>query len=199
MKRFMVVTIGACAAIALPGCSGGAPESPAAIPIDGGSYTWASGVTVRLDVLYADPYPQYGPPPPPIGDWAPARGDIYVQLRYTLTIPEDFQGTFDPRNTFVNGCPGPISAKNGNATSVKEFSSAETVKPSDQLLPGSTQFGVRTFFLRKDQASNPVYILSTCGGAQEPSVSPAIEPSEPRETALFTGVLPAKPFPQFHP
>lgn len=148
--------------------------APATQPIDGGTYTWPSGITLKLAV---EDYGKWGRTSDFCGDGScgvavPEASDIGI--RYTVTVPADFSGTFDPYS-----CPGNVSVVNGN----DEEAGGGVVGDHDQsisgpMLPGATKEGVAERWIAPDYAGQQFLLTSSCGDAEYSG-----------QPALFTGSL----------
>jgi hypothetical protein len=92
--------------------------------------------------------------------------DLRVLLRYEVSVPDDFQGDFDPSR-----CPGELTVVNGNddeAVRPYQDLQGETSDISGSILPGASKFGVAGFAVSKDYEDQEFVLTSACGTG-EPS------------------------------
>lgn len=155
----------------------GEPEAEAEVktqPFDGGSYTWKSGI--RMDTKVEKVEPWGGTSDDFCGDGSCGIADpddTRFVLRYTVTVPDDFEGKFDPYS-----CPGEFEPMNGNSDEAGSGVAGDYSRSlGDVILPGTTKFGVTEQYIEKAYAKETFYILSTCGDP------------EGMETAHFEGKI----------
>lgn len=129
------------------------------LPLDGGSYTWDSGVKMSLTVEAVEPY---GERDDFCGDGScgiAVPEDTRVALKYEVTVPDDFAEAFDPY-----GCPGELHVADGNDDEAFGLVSGDYMRSLDgSILPGTTKFGVQEFYIKADYADAEFYIESSCG------------------------------------
>ena len=132
----------------------------AAEPFDGGTYTWKSGI--RMDTKVEKVEPWGGASDDFCGDGSCGVADpddTRFVLRYTVTVPKDFAGKFEPYS-----CPGDLEPMNGNADEALSGVMGDDYRSLDELiLPGATKFGVGEYYIEKAYATETFYIQSTCG------------------------------------
>lgn len=164
-----------------PGDSEGLPtdESTGAgtvfskLPLNGGSYTWESGVTMTLTVQTVEPY---GKKDDFCGDGSCGVAlpeDTRVALKYEVSVPDSFTEAFDPY-----GCPGELHVAEGNDDDAYGLVSGDLSRSLDgSILPGTTKFGVQEFYVKAEYAQAEFYIESSCGD------------TDFSETAFFSGTF----------
>jgi hypothetical protein len=132
--------------------------SPGALPLDGGTYTWPNGVTMRLKVVKTgrwgvkDDYCGNGQCGVSYPD------DLRWVLRYTISVPSTYRGTFDASN-----CPGDLHAVEGNDEDIINGVEGKYAKPLDSVLPGATKYGQNEYSILRAAVGKEFYIQSTCG------------------------------------
>ena len=78
-------------------------EGPPTLPLDGGTYTWSSGVTMTLEVVKKEPW---GSTDDYCGDGSCGVSnpdDLRWVLHYEVSVPKDMPAPFDPMS-----CPGEL-------------------------------------------------------------------------------------------
>lgn len=128
-------------------------------PLDGGSYTWDSRVTLRLTVDRVEPW---GRKDDFCGDGSCGVAhpdDIRVVLKYEVIVPEDAPEPFD-----AFGCPGVMYPTGGNDEEALGSTFGEYSQPiSGKVFPGETKTGYDEYYVDKDYADREFYIESSCG------------------------------------
>jgi hypothetical protein len=144
------------------------------LPLDGGSYTWASGVTMKLTVDRVEPY---GAKDDFCGDGSCGIAnpdDTRVVLKYEVTVPADASEPFD-----ASSCPGQLYPTSGNDEDALSGVYGDAAKPiSGKIFPGSTKTGFDEYYLEKAYADQEFYIESSCGDTDYDG-----------ETAYFVGTF----------
>ncbi|MCI2237605.1 hypothetical protein MN205_03760 [Kineococcus sp. TRM81007] len=156
------------------GGTAASPASEAPQPIDGGTYTWASGITVTYKV---EDYGTFDQTQDWCGDGScgisqPADSDI--GLRYTVSVPADFPGTLEP-----SGCAGSLSVVNGNdEEALRLYAGDHYSGITGPMLAGATKEGLTQYVIAEAYAGKQFLLSSSCG-----------DTSYSGERALFTGNL----------
>lgn len=150
---------------------GGGFES---LPLDGGSYTWDSGITLKMSVERVEPW---GATDDFCGDGSCGVAnpdDTRFVLKYEVTVPETYSEPFDPM-----GCPGQLHATSGSDDEALSPVAGDHYRElGGKIFPGSTKFGVDEYYIEKAYADQEFYIESSCG-----------DPGFSGETAYFVGPI----------
>ena len=129
------------------------------LPMDGGSYTWASGVTMKLTVDRVEPW---GRKDDFCGDGSCGIAnpdDTRVVLKYEVTVPSDASEPFD-----AFSCPGLMYPTSGNDDDALGSAYGDFAKPIEgKIFPGSTKTGFDEYYVEKAYADQEFYIESSCG------------------------------------
>lgn len=129
-------------------------------PLNGGTYTWKSGI--RMDTKVEKVEPWGGVKDDFCGDGSCGVADpddTRFVIRYMVTVPKDFAGKFEPYS-----CPGDLEPMNGNADEALSGVMGDDYRSLDDvILPGATKFGVGEYYIEKAYAKETFYIQSTCG------------------------------------
>jgi hypothetical protein len=129
------------------------------LPLDGGSYTWESGVKMTLSVQTVEPY---GKKDDFCGDGScgvALPDDTRVAIKYEVTVPDDYADSFDPYS-----CPGELHVASGNDDDAFGLVAGDLYRSLDgSILPGTTKFGVEEYYIKKDYIDEEFYIESSCG------------------------------------
>lgn len=143
------------------------------LPLDGGSYTWESGVKMTLTVQTVE---AYGKKDDFCGDGSCGVAlpeDTRVALKYEVSVPDDLPEAFD-----AYGCPGELHVADGNDDDAYGLVSGDLARSLDgSILPGTTKFGVQEFYIKAEYADSEFYIESSCGD------------SNSSESAFFSGTF----------
>lgn len=128
-------------------------------PLDGGSYTWASGVQLRLSIERVEPWGRMGV----FCEFDPCvvakPDDTRFVFKYEVTVPEDF-----PSPLLIYECPGPLLAATGNDGNAFARVPGEYQRDlRETILPGSTRFGVEEYYIERAYVDEEFFIESTCG------------------------------------
>jgi hypothetical protein len=127
--------------------------------IDGASYTWGSGVTMKLKVTHKEPY---GSTDDFCGDGTcgiARPDDMTWALKYEISVPKDGE-PLDP----MMGCPGELHIVNGNDDdSLGLVAGDYSSDPGGNIRPGATKSGVAEYYIKKKSLGERFYIESTCG------------------------------------
>lgn len=144
------------------------------LPLDGGSYTWASGVTMKLSVDRVEPW---GHKSDFCGDGSCGIADpddTRVVLKFEVTVPPDASEPFD-----ASSCPGQMYPTSGNEDDALSGVYGDFAKPiSGKIFPGATKTGFDEYYVEKAYAGQEFYVESSCGDADYDG-----------ETAYFVGTL----------
>ncbi len=129
------------------------------LPLDGGSYTWKSGVTMKLTVDRVEPY---GKKDDFCGDGSCGianPNDTRVVLKYEVKVPADASEPFD-----ASSCPGEMYPTSGNDDDALSGVFGDFAKPiSGKIFPGATKTGFDEYYIEKAYADQEFYIESSCG------------------------------------
>lgn len=146
------------------------------LPLDGGEYTWSSGVTLKLTVERVEPW---GTTNDFCGDGSCGVAnpeDTRLVLKYEVTVPEDHAGPFDPE---MAGCPGQLHSMTGSDDEAFSGVAGSYYRElGGKVFPGATKFGVAEYYIEKAYADEEFYIESSCGDADYTG-----------ETAYFVGPI----------
>ncbi|KHL13189.1 hypothetical protein CLV56_3215 [Mumia flava] len=125
-------------------------------PLDGGIYTWESGVSMRVSLVDVGPWGGQGCDD---GCEGARPDDLRVVLRYAVAVPADGARAFDPA-----ACPGPLKA-----ASAEDAAAPRLVKTSDArrletpVAPGTAASGTVVYLIDPAYADEPFFVDSTCG------------------------------------
>lgn len=129
------------------------------LPLDGGTYTWASGVTMAFSVQRVEPW---GSKDDFCGDGSCGIAnpdDTRFVLKYEVSVPDTLSAPFDP-----SSCPGDLHVISGNDDEALSGVAGDFSKSLDgKIFPGQTKFGVEEYYVEKAYAKEDFYIESTCG------------------------------------
>lgn len=144
------------------------------LPLDGGSYTWSSGVTMKLSIDRVEPW---GDRDDFCGDGSCGIAnpdDTRVVLKYEVSVPDDAGQPFD-----ASSCPGQLYPTGGTDDDALSGIYGDFNKPIDgKVFPGATKTGFDEYYVEKAYADQEFYIESSCGDADYSG-----------ETAYFVGTL----------
>jgi len=144
------------------------------LPLDGGSYTWSSGVTMKLSIDRVEPW---GHRSDFCGDGSCGIADpddTRVVLKYEVSVPDDAGQPFD-----ASSCPGQLYPTSGTDDDALSGVYGDFNKPIDgKVFPGATKTGFDEYYVEKAYADQEFYIESSCGDADYSG-----------ETAYFVGTL----------
>jgi hypothetical protein len=153
-------------------------ENFEALPLDGGSYTWASGVQLRLSVERVEPW---GSTSDFCGDGSCGVAnpdDTRFVFKYEVTVPEDFPAPFESYS-----CPGQLQVATGNDDEALSGVLGDYYRDlGGTVFPGSTKFGIEEYYIEKAYVGEEFYIESTCGDVDYTG-----------ETAYFVGKIESSP------
>jgi hypothetical protein len=142
-----------------PGTGDGQEDDQApSQPLDGGTFTWASGVSMRLMIEKVEPW---GTLDDYCGDGScgvSQPDDTRLVLKYEITVPEDFDGSFD-----ASACPGTLHVMNGNDEEAVISVAGEYYRSLEDIRPGATKYGVAEYSIARDSSGEVFYIESSCG------------------------------------
>lgn len=143
-------------------------------PIDGGTYTWASGVTMALKITKIEPW---GSKDDYCGDGSCGISnpdDMRVVLHYDVSVPDGDGGAFDP-----SSCPGDLYLKDGgDDNSIISVSGQYAHDIDGKIFPGGSKSGDKEYSIEKDFKGAEFYFESSCGDVNMDG-----------ETAYFEGVI----------
>lgn len=146
------------------------------LALDGGSYTWANGVTMTVSIDRIEPW---GEKSDFCGDGSCGvadRDDTRVVLRYEVTAPESLSEPFDPSD-----CPGSLHSTVGNDDEALSGVFGDHYQElGGKVFPGQTKFGLEEYYIEKAYVGGEFYIESTCGDVEYDG-----------ESAYFVGVIEA--------
>ena len=129
------------------------------LPLDGGSYTWESGIQMTLTVQTVEPY---GKKDDFCGDGSCGVAlpeDTRVALKYEVSVPDSYGDSFDPYS-----CPGELHVASGSDDDAFGLVSGDLYRSLDgSILPGTTKFGVQEFYIKQEYQGAEFYIESSCG------------------------------------
>jgi hypothetical protein len=161
------------------GSSGGGTQSepgddgPPQLPLDGGSYTWSSGVKMSLKVVRTEPW---GSTDDYCGDGSCGvsdPNDLRWVLHYEVSVPEEFGQPMDPMS-----CPGELHIVNGNDDESIIGVAGNYDHPLEgKIFPGATKTGDSEYSIERSAVGQEFYLESTCGDP------------DGAEVAYFTGVI----------
>ena len=148
-------------------------DGPPTEPLDGGSFTWGSGVTMSLDVVKTEPW---GSTDDYCGDGSCGVSnpdDLRWVLRYDVSVPADLVQPFD-----ASSCPGELHIANGNdEESIIGVAGDYAKDLGGRIFPGATKHGVQEYSIEQSALGQEFYIESYCG---DPNFA---------EPAYFTGTI----------
>lgn len=129
------------------------------LPIDGGLYTWESGVSMKLTV---DRVELWGKKSDFCGDGSCGIADpddTRVVLKYEVTVPADASEPFD-----ASSCPGQMYPTSGSDDDALSGVFGDFAKSIDgKIFPGATKTGFDEYYIEKAYADQAFYIESACG------------------------------------
>jgi hypothetical protein len=116
------------------------------------------------------------------GSWGVSNpDDTRMMLRFTLSVPKSFRGTFDPSR-----CPEDTHVATGNDEDSFNSVAGDYHKSLDgKMLPGATKYGDNEYSIEK-AIKQDFCIESSCGDPTTPVKSPTSEAKSPRTPGSCT-------------
>lgn len=138
-----------------------APEAdgPATLPLDGGTYTWQSGVEMTISISRKEPW---GSIDDYCGDGSCGVSnpdDLRVVFEYQVTVPDYITQPFD-----ASSCPGALHIASGNDDeAIISVAGDYASYLEGKILPGQAKSGRDEYSIERSAVGEEFYIESSCG------------------------------------
>ena len=151
------------------------------LPLDGGTYTWQSGVEMTISISRMEPW---GSTDDYCGDGSCGVSnpdDLRVVFEYEVSVPDYITQPFD-----ASSCPGELHIASGNDDeAIISVAGDYASYLEGKILPGQTKSGRDEYSIERSAVGDDFYIESSCGDpyyeADGPVYLPAPLTSNKRE------------------